>query len=105
MDAVKALAALAQETRLNLYRTLVRHGPDGLPAGELATRLNMSPSGLSFHLKALAEAGLVVGTPEGRFVRYHAHIETMQALIDFLSAECCDGQPEACFQRPPLSCK
>jgi DNA-binding transcriptional ArsR family regulator len=95
--AVTALSALAQETRLAAYRALVAAGEQGLPAGELATRLGVPPATLSFHLKELAHAGLVSSRNEGRFVIYAADYAAMTGLIAFLSEECCGGRPELCL--------
>lgn len=91
--AVQALAALAQESRLAIFRLLVQAGPEGLVAGRVAELLDISPATLSFHLKSLAQGGLVRGRPEGRFVRYVADFEAMHGLIDYLSENCCGGQP------------
>jgi DNA-binding transcriptional ArsR family regulator len=84
-----ALAALAQENRLAVFRLLVEHSPDGLNAGAIASRLGLPPATLSFHLKTLAHADLVASTAEGRFLRYRANIETMNALVGYLLANCC----------------
>lgn len=103
MDPVKALNALAQETRLAIFRLLVRRGPEGMAAGALAESLDVAPSALSFHVRALAEAGLVTASPEGRFIHYAADLAAMQALVDFLSAECCEGHPERCDELRPAA--
>ena len=105
--AVTALSALAQETRLAAYRILVAAGEEGLPAGEIATRLGVPPATLSFHLKELAHAGLVTSRNEGRFVIYAADYAAMTGLIGFLSEECCAGQPELCLPvaKPAKACK
>jgi len=95
--AVPALAALAQPTRLAVFRLLVRHGRAGLLAGELANGLAVAPNALSFHLKALSQAQLVTASAEGRHVRYTANLDVMRELIEFLSAECCEGDPQQCF--------
>jgi len=92
-DAVVALAALAQESRLAAYRLLVQAGPGGLAASRIAEALGMAPSSLSFHLKELARANLVVPRQEGRFVIYAAQFETMNALLGFLTQNCCGGNP------------
>lgn len=89
--AVKALAALAQATRLEAFRLLVQAGPEGLPAGELAARLDISPPALSFHLRGLTHAGLVEARQQGRFIFYSAGFSTMQSLVDFLTENCCGG--------------
>jgi DNA-binding transcriptional ArsR family regulator len=95
-DAVNALAALAQDSRLSVFRLLVHHAPDGLTAGLIAERLELPAPTLSFHLKTLAQAGLVSTKQEGRFVRYRAQIEAVNALINFLTDDCCAGHPELC---------
>ncbi len=103
-DAVTALAALAQDTRLAVYRLLVQQGPSGLAAGEIAGALDIAPATLSFHLKELSHAGLVSSRQEGRFIFYAAHFEAMNALIAFLTENCCaaDCGP-ACA--PVVACK
>jgi arsenate reductase len=93
---VAALAALAQETRLALVRLLMEAGPSGLPAGEIATRLAVAPSTLSFHLSALDRAGLVVATRHGRSIRYAVRIAAFRSLIGFLTETCCAGDPGRC---------
>lgn len=105
--AVTALSALAQETRLAVYRVLVAAGKEGLPAGEIAARLGVPPATLSFHLKELAHAGLVTSRSAGRFVIYAADYAAMTGLIAFLSEECCAGQPELCLPaaKPAKACK
>jgi ArsR family transcriptional regulator len=95
-DALAALAALAQETRLALFRLLVQHAPEGLPAGEIAERLGVPAPTLSFHLKELSHAGLVESRPSGRFVFYRARVEVLQGLISFLTDNCCQGAPQRC---------
>ncbi len=90
-DAVRALAALAQTTRLRLFRSLVVAGPTGLNAGNLSTALEIAPSALSFHLKELSHAGLIVSRQEGRFMIYTARFELMTALLGFLTENCCQG--------------
>lgn len=97
-QAVIALAALAQESRLAVFRQLVEAGPEGLAAGELAQRLGIPANTLSFHAKTLCHAGLVATRPSGRYVYYSADFVTMQSLIAFLSENCCGGRscaPEA----------
>ena len=88
-DAVGKLSALAQETRLSLFRLLVEAGPAGLAAGDIAGRLAVAPPTLSFHLKELSHAGLIRATPRGRFVVYHADFDAMNALIGYLTENCC----------------
>jgi ArsR family transcriptional regulator len=87
--AIAALGALAQETRLAIFRLLVEHAPDGLPAGAVAQHLDVAPASLSFHFKELARAGLVRARPQGRFVYYAADIATMNRLIGYLTEDCC----------------
>jgi DNA-binding transcriptional ArsR family regulator len=89
--ALKALAALAQETRLDAYRRLVQAGPAGVAAGELAARLGTSPPALSFHLKGLVHAGLVHARQDGRFVYYSADFDAMNSLLGYLTDNCCGG--------------
>lgn len=88
-NALTALAALSQETRLAVYRLLVEHAPDGLPAGEIALKLDIVPASLSFHLKALSHAGLVATKQDGRFVWYRADLDAMNALVGYLTENCC----------------
>jgi ArsR family transcriptional regulator, arsenate/arsenite/antimonite-responsive transcriptional repressor len=95
--AVSALAALAQETRLSVFRLLVQAGPTGVPAGEIGQRLSVPPATLSFHLKELSHADLVSSRQEGRFVYYAANFEHMAALMSFLTQNCCNGMPEECL--------
>jgi ArsR family transcriptional regulator, arsenate/arsenite/antimonite-responsive transcriptional repressor len=93
--AIVALGALAQETRLALYRLLVVQGPQGLPAGAIAERLGVAPSSLSFHLQQLSHAGLVSQRRAGRQLIYAAEYETMNTLLAYLTENCC-GRSEAC---------
>lgn len=88
-EAVVALAALAQETRLALFRLLVEAGPAGLPAGTIAERLEVAAPTLSFHLKELVHAGLIHAAPNGRYVIYSADFDAMNALIGYLTENCC----------------
>ena len=90
-SAIAALAALAQETRLDAFRLLVRAGPDGLPAGEVAAALEIPPATLSFHLKELTSAGLVRCERAGRSRIYRPEFGTVQALLGFLTENCCQG--------------
>lgn len=96
-DAVTALSALAQETRLSVFRLLVEAGPPGLPAGQIGEALDVAPATLSFHLKELSRAGLATSRQDGRFVYYAADFECMAALMTFLTRNCCQGMPEACL--------
>jgi DNA-binding transcriptional ArsR family regulator len=86
-----ALAALAQDTRLAVYRLLVEHAPEGLPAGQIAERLDISPATLSFHLKELTQAGLLVSRQDGRFVWYCTALDVMNALVGYLTENCCQA--------------
>ena len=95
-DAVNAFAALAQENRLAVLRLLVQNGPDGLTPGVIGEQLEMPAPTLSFHLKTLAQAGLVAATQEGRFVRYRAAMPAIRALAAFLTEDCCKGQLSYC---------
>jgi ArsR family transcriptional regulator, arsenate/arsenite/antimonite-responsive transcriptional repressor len=90
-SAVKALAALAQESRLKIFRLLVQAGPEGLAAGKISELTSIAPSSLSFHLKELANADLLSGRTEGRFVIYSANFASMDALLAFLTENCCGG--------------
>ena len=99
-EALAALAALAQETRLDIYRLLVQAGPDGLPAGQIGERLGLPSATLAFHLKELKHAGLATYTRSGRSLIYAAVYPTMNALLAFLTENCCGGQ-SAC---PPTIC-
>lgn len=91
--ALLALAALAQDARLRVFRTLVQAGPEGLAAGKIAELAALPPSSLSFHLKELVHAELIESRPEGRFVIYSARFATMNALIGYLTENCCGGNP------------
>ena len=91
--ALAALAALAQESRLAIFRLLVQAGPDGLAASKIAEHLGIAPSSLSFHLKELSHAQLVTARQEGRFIIYAAQMGSMNALIGFLTENCCGGAP------------
>ena len=91
--AISALAALAQESRLATFRLLVQTGPGGLSASKIAETLKIPPSSLSFHLKELTHAGLVIPRQDGRFIIYSANFDTMNALLAFLTESCCGGNP------------
>jgi DNA-binding transcriptional ArsR family regulator len=90
--AVDSLAALAQETRLNIFRLLVRHAPTGLPAGTIARRLRLPGPTLSFHLNVLAAAELVLPHKSGRSIAYSANLDSVNRLTEFLMENCCGGQ-------------
>lgn len=89
--AVLALAALAQESRLAVFRTLVQAGPEGLAAGRISELTGIAPSSLSFHLKELSHASMVTSRQDGRYVIYTANFSTMTALLGFLTENCCGG--------------
>ena len=91
-QAVQALAALAQDTRLAIYRLLVQRGPGGLAAGVIAERLGLAGATLSFHLKELTHAGMIEPRQDGRFVYYSANYAQMNALLGYLSENCCQGE-------------
>ncbi len=95
-SAVEALAALAQESRLEVFRLLVQVGSEGLAAGALGERLGITPATLSFHLKVLAHAQLVKSRTEGRFVIYSANYAEMDRLIAYLTEHCCAGDATQC---------
>jgi ArsR family transcriptional regulator len=95
-DALAALAAMAQDNRLDMFRLLVEAGRDGMPAGALAAALGLAPNALSFHLDRLRDAGLVTVRRDGRSMIYAARYETMNALIAYLTENCCRGRPEQC---------
>lgn len=102
--AIKALQALAQSQRLRAFRALVAAGPDGLTPGAMADSLAVAPSGLSFHLKELAHAGLVDSEPRGRHLIYRARFGQMNALLAYLTEHCCQGQPCELTAAPCTDC-
>ncbi len=95
-DAILAFAALAQETRLQVFRMLVASEPSGLPAGEIARRLAAPHNTMSSHLGVLARAGLVTGERHSRSVVYRAHLDRAHDVVTFLLKDCCGGDPETC---------
>lgn len=95
-DAVAALGALAQETRLEVFRLLVEAGPDGLAAGEIGRRLGLPPPTLSFHLAQLKASGLVTARRTGRSIVYATDFARMNSLLVYLTNNCCRGRPEVC---------
>jgi ArsR family transcriptional regulator len=95
-QALAALSALAQETRLAVFRLLVRQGPVGMPAGEVAQQLGVAAATLSFHLKELERAGLVTATRRQRQIIYATDYDGTRRLLDFLMRDCCQGMPELC---------
>lgn len=98
--AVRQLASLAQETRLVLFRLLVQAGNGGLSAGQIAERLGLPASTLSFHLKELSHAGLVQARQSGRYIYYTADYAAMTALLAFLTENCCTSPPGCCLPQP-----
>ena len=99
-DAVVALGALAQETRLRVFRLLIAASPAGLTPGHLSEAIGSSPTALSFHLKELSHAGLISSERDGRHLIYRASIPQMNDLLGFLTAHCCQG--EACMETTQL---
>lgn len=97
--AIQSLAALAQESRLAVFRLLVQAGSEGVAAGVLGEKLGIPPATLSFHLKELARAGLVSGRTEGRYVIYTANYAAMDELIGYLTENCCAGDTSQCAPR------
>ena len=95
-DALAALAALAQENRLEVFRLLVEAGPEGLSAGTVANTLKLAPSALTFHFDRLREARLVTVRRDGRSMIYAAEFDQMNALIGYLTENCCQGRAEEC---------
>lgn len=95
-QVVKALSALAQPTRLAMYRLLVARGPDGMAAGKVSEKLKVSPATLSFHFRALSHAGLIESRQEGRFIYYAANYTVMNDMLAYLTENCCGGDPDAC---------
>ena len=95
-DAVTALAALAQDNRLDVFRLLVKAGPDGLAAGAIADTLGLAPNTLTFHFDRLRAAALVTVRRDGRSMIYAARYDTMNALLGYLTDNCCGGRPEQC---------
>lgn len=96
IDALAALAALAQESRLDVFRLLVQTGIDGMPAGQIGERLGLPSATLSFHLNQLKQAGLVTFRREGRSLIYAAEYPAMNALLEYLTENCCRGDPTGC---------
>jgi ArsR family transcriptional regulator len=95
-DAIAALAALAQESRLDIFRLLVQAGRDGIPAGQIGERLGLPSATLSFHLSHLKHSGLVTFRREGRSLIYAAAYAAMNGLLNYLTENCCQGDPSAC---------
>ena len=103
IDAVAALAALAQENRLDIFRLLVEAGPDGMAAGRVAEKLGLAPNTLTFHFDRLRTAGLVTVRRDGRSMIYAASFEAMNGLVSFLTENCCQGSLAGCG--PGVVCK
>jgi ArsR family transcriptional regulator len=95
-SALSALAAMGQDTRLEVFRLLVKAGEQGVPAGEIATRLGAVQNTMSAHLKVLDRAGLVRSTRDGRVVRYVADMTGFRDLLSYLMEDCCNGSPDLC---------
>lgn len=107
-DVIAALAALAQETRLDVFRRLVRAGPDGVPAGQLASELEIPPATLSFHLKELRSARLATSERDGRVIRYAPDFAVIAEVVAYLGDQCCQdtgvcGPREPARARKPAS--
>lgn len=104
-EATAIFESLSSGVRLDVYRLLVKKGPDGLVAGEIAAALDLPPTNLSFHFRAMTQAGLLNVEQEGRFQRYRANLPLMLDLIAYLTEECCTGRPETCAElRAASSC-
>lgn len=95
-QVVSALAALAQSTRLAIYRSLVVSGAEGLAAGQIAERLQLAPATLSFHFKTLSHAGLIESRQEGRYIYYRANYTVMNEMLAYLTENCCAGAGASC---------
>jgi ArsR family transcriptional regulator len=104
IKAVAALAALAQETRLAIFRLLVEAGPTGQSVGEIGAELKAAPATLSFHLKELTHAGLIVARQDGRYIFYSANFEHMKDLLGFLTENCCARDGLSCAATPKAGC-
>jgi DNA-binding transcriptional ArsR family regulator len=103
-SAVVALTALAQETRLNIFRLLVRAGEVGCAAGEIAESLSLPAATLTFHLKELSHAGVIESQREGRSIRYFVRLAAIRDLLTYLLHDCCNGHPELCAVVAPSDC-
>ena len=101
-NAIKAFAALAQEHRLTVFRLLVRHAPEGLPAGQIAAQVGVPASTMSAHLAQLERAGLLRSWREQRRILYAVQTEGIRQLVLFLTEDCCGGRPELCGYRLPV---
>ncbi len=103
-EAVEQLTALAQESRLHVFRTLVRVGQEGMCAGDLSRELEISKPTLSFHLKELVNAHLLNAEKQGRSIKYSLKVEAVGSLFDFLLQDCCQGRPELCSSVAQKTC-
>lgn len=103
LDAVQGFAALSHETRLIVFRAIMRAGPKGMTAGDLAERAQVTPSNLSAHLAVLTKSGLVTMRRDGRRRFYAPALSSVSELVRFLVDECCNGHPEVCAQLPSAS--
>jgi ArsR family transcriptional regulator len=101
-DVIAALAALAQDNRLDVFRLLVQAGPEGMSAGSVSTALDLAPNTLTFHFDRLRAAGLVTVRRDGRSMIYAAQFDTMNKLLGYLTENCCQGTPETCA---PVECR
>ena len=102
--ATTVFETLSSGHRLDVFRLLVKQGPQGMVAGEIGATLGLPPTNLSFHLKSLAHAGLVSVEQQGRYQRYRANLPLMLDLIAYLTEECCGGHPEQCAGLPRFTC-
>src|SRR5208283_4894659 len=102
--AITALGALAQETRLDVFRLLVQKGPEGMPAGDLGARLGQPSPTMSFHLNQLRFAGMVTSRRESRSIIYSANFKAMNDLLAYLTENCCGGRPELCAPAAAPAC-
>ena len=100
-EASIALSALAQESRLEVFRLLAKNSPDGLCAGDLSRALDIPKPTLSFHLKELSAAGLIDPEKLGRSIKYRLQIKKLSQLMEFLTEDCCQGRPENCYPKGP----
>lgn len=103
-DAVSSLSALAQPSRLGVFRLLVRTGESGLCAGEIAQLLELPKPTLSFHLKELAQANLIEAQRDGRTINYRVRVEGFRDLMAYLTEDCCEGRPDMCLPAALESC-
>src|ERR1700683_995551 len=101
---IGALGALAQETRLDIFRLLVEKGPEGMPAGDIGARLGQPSPTMSFHLNQLRFVGLVSSRRESRSIIYSANFKAMTDLLSYLQENCCGGRPELCAPAAPSAC-